>query len=297
MLVNLKGILKVATVSGLVLGGAWGIHSYTSAEHKTAATVTKADGTTSTAKAVKGVSSYDLKQLSSGMDEKMEWKGQARKKWLERIAKYLGEQPEAVEKSIGHHPPREAAMAAVIAKLSGQELDVVLKAKENRTWKEVAAQYKVNRREIRKEIRRILPRDARAFHFLKRHPGFAVQELSDYLGMEPKELVGLARKEKTNLAGLVKASILSKASGKSLEEVFAHKTRDNTWSEVGKSLGVDRSELRKAAKELLTRFRKDWKETTGWLKEIRRQGKEQEKDSSFAPQKAPKEREDSTSRL
>lgn len=74
-------------------------------------------------------------------------------------------------------------------------------------------------------------------------PDKMAQHLADKFGVSKEEVVTY-EKQGVHFQDLSKASLLAKASGKSLKDVMQTKTLDNTWKDVAASLGVTREQIR-----------------------------------------------------
>ncbi len=75
------------------------------------------------------------------------------------------------------------------------------------------------------------------------------QEISDTYGTNKDDILKY-QKSGVSFKDLSKASFLTKASDKSLQEVLAAKTPTNTWKDVAKSLGVTREKIKAVRQEM-----------------------------------------------
>jgi capsular polysaccharide biosynthesis protein len=80
-------------------------------------------------------------------------------------------------------------------------------------------------------------------------PDKIAQHIADTFGVS-KDDVLTYEKQGIRSKDLYKASLLAKASGKSLKEVMQTKTLDNTWKDVAASLGVTKEEIRAAHQDI-----------------------------------------------
>ncbi|SEM69586.1 hypothetical protein [Lihuaxuella thermophila] len=188
----------------------------------------------------------------------------------EKVASYLGMKKEDVEavlreKSLGIH---QIALAAVIAKKSNQPLSQVASAiKQKRNWKEVVQAYRMDPKEVWKELRLLFPQLNTKMHFLKNHPALLFQALASYLGREPEEIRKALYHSRVHPEGAMHAAVLAKASGKRLEEVLAIKTEKKTWKEVASALRVSPDQVKVERKKLQQLFRQELKKWREQLKE------------------------------
>lgn len=74
-------------------------------------------------------------------------------------------------------------------------------------------------------------------------PGKMAQHIADKFGVSKEEVLAY-EKQGVHFKDLNHASLLAKASGKTLKEVMQIKTLDNTWKDVAQSLGVTKEQIR-----------------------------------------------------
>lgn len=181
-----------------------------------------------------------------------------------RIAEYLGISRDEVEalidKGVEFH---DLVPAAAIAKLGDRDVQVVLKEKtEQKTWHSVAKDLGVDPREFRREMHRILPAGAKKKIWLDHHPEVVLKSIAEYLEMDEKKLKTIIKREKVRSRDWLKAAVLSKISGKPLDEVMAMR-KNRSWLEVASALGVSREEVfseMERLKKILKKHAEQWDE-------------------------------------
>jgi hypothetical protein len=187
------------------------------------------------------------------------------KKLTERIGSYLGMKPEDVDKIMQQEmiPPRQLAVAAVIAKKSNHSLtDVIATIKSKQSWQEVLSTYQLKKKDVWQELKNLFPEVNWKHHFLKNHPAVMFDVLAKYLGRTPDDIQNALYHSRVHPEGAVEAAVLSKASGKSYEDVLALKAQKNKWDEVAQALHVDKAkvdEARKQLQDLLKQEVKNWR--------------------------------------
>jgi hypothetical protein len=85
------------------------------------------------------------------------------------------------------------------------------------------------------------PREMMGHHQMD--PDKMAQHIADQFGVSKEDVLSF-EKQGVHFKDLYKASLLAKASGKSLKEVMQTKTLDNTWRDVAASLGVTKEQIR-----------------------------------------------------
>jgi hypothetical protein len=96
-----------------------------------------------------------------------------------------------------------------------------------------------------------------------------LKSIAEYLGMDEKELAAMIKGEEVRPREWMKAAVLSKISGKPLDEVMALKKK-GTWLDVAATLGVSREEVHREMrrlKEIIRKHAKQWKEEHGEKRE------------------------------
>jgi hypothetical protein len=192
-----------------------------------------------------------------------EQNGKLEEKFEEKIAAYLGMDKAETERILKQEmvPPRQAVVAAVIAKKKGVPLQQVITViKSKKSWKEVLDAYGLQPKEVRQELHRLFPGLDGKLHFLKNHPAVMLEVLAEYLGRKPEEIRNALYHSRVHPQGAVVAAVLSKASGKSYEEVLALKAEKKTWEETAKALQVSEEKVKQERKKLKELFRRNVKE-------------------------------------
>lgn len=235
-MLSLKKLIGTAAVLGLIGGIAFGVHQVSFAQVK--------------------------KQILGESGQTQQLQGTHREKAEEIVAKQLGMDVAQVKQLMATYQvkPGKLAIAGVIAKLSRQPLDQVLQTmKQKQNWKEVLSVYHLDRRAVVQELHKWFPR-AHAAKWLKNHPAVAFEILADYLGRTPAEIQQALYHSRLGLPGAVKAAVLSKASGKSYEEVLKLKEEKKSWKEIEQVLQIDQAKLKAEYKKLKSVFRKEIKQ-------------------------------------
>ncbi|TCP64833.1 hypothetical protein [Baia soyae] len=179
-----------------------------------------------------------------------------------KVSTYLGIPKAEVQKlaqdsKIG---VKNVVLGAVIAKKTNQTLAQVIAEKDKLGhWKQVMTAHKLEWKDIHPEMKKIAPHFGKKLGFFK-NPTMVYEVLSKYTGESTSTLKGLNEKYKVHPKGLMKASVLSKVSGKKLEDVLKLKTSDNKWKDVATKLNVDQQKLKEAKKELFTKLRAEKKQ-------------------------------------
>lgn len=75
------------------------------------------------------------------------------------------------------------------------------------------------------------------------------QHIADTFGVSKDDVLNY-EKQGVHFKDIYKASVLAKASGKSLKEIMQTKTLDNTWKDVAKVLGITKEQIRAVHQEL-----------------------------------------------
>ncbi|MDQ0417678.1 hypothetical protein J2Z48_001851 [Croceifilum oryzae] len=178
-----------------------------------------------------------------------------------KVSTYLGIPQAEVQKlaqdsKIGM---KNVVFGAVIAKKTNQTLPQAIAEKDKLgNWKQVMAAHKLEWKDIHPEMKKIAPHFGKKLGFIK-NPTLMYEVLATYTGESTSTLKGLNEKYKVHPKGLMKASVLSKASGKKLEDVLKLKTSDNKWKDVATKLNVDKQKVDAAKKELFTKLRAEKK--------------------------------------
>ncbi len=86
-------------------------------------------------------------------------------------------------------------------------------------------------------------------HHFQVDPDKAAQRLADNFGVSKDEVLKY-QQQGVNFRDLSKASLLAKASGKSLAEIMAAKTTANTWKDVAQSLGVTKEKMQAVRQDI-----------------------------------------------
>ncbi|MFC7440436.1 hypothetical protein [Laceyella putida] len=186
-------------------------------------------------------------------------------KLLERIGTYLGMKSEDVKKIMQQEmiPPRQLAVVAVIAKKSNHSLtNVISTIKSKQSWQEVLSTYQLKKEDVWQELKKRFPGVNWKLYFLKNHPAVMFDVLAKYLGRTPADIQNALYHSHVHPEGAVAAAVLSKASGKSYEDVLALKVQKKTWDEVAQALHVDKSkadEAHKQLQDLLQQEVKNWR--------------------------------------
>ncbi|SFX44336.1 hypothetical protein SAMN04487866_10816 [Thermoactinomyces sp. DSM 45891] len=179
-----------------------------------------------------------------------------------KVSTYLGVPKAEVQKlaqdsKIG---VKNVVFGAVIAKKTNQTLAQAIAEKEKLGhWKQVMTAHKLEWKDIHPEMKKIAPHFGKKLGLIK-NPTMMYKVLSTYTGESTSTLKGLNEKYNVHPKGLINASVLSKASGKKLEDVLKLKTSDNKWKDVATKLNVDKQKLVDAKKELFTKLRAEKKE-------------------------------------
>lgn len=85
--------------------------------------------------------------------------------------------------------------------------------------------------------------DRPAMHQRHFDPDKIAQRIADTYGVDKQEILNY-NKEGIKFKDLSRASLLAKASGKTLKEVMTAKTYDNTWKDVANSLGLTQEQIK-----------------------------------------------------
>jgi hypothetical protein len=237
MILSLKKVIGTAAVLGLVGGITIGVHQVSFAQMK--------------------------KQIldKSGLVQ-YQSQGERQEKAEDIVASQLGMSAEQVKQIMTTYQvkPGKLAVAGAIAKLSHHPLDEVLQTmKQKQNWKEVLAVYHLEPKAVLKELHQWFPR-AYARQWLKNHPAVAFDVLADYLGRTPAEIQQALYHSRVRPEGAVRAAVLSKASGKSFEEVLKLKEEKKSWKAVEQTLHIDKAKLKAERKNLMSCFRKEAKQ-------------------------------------
>jgi len=127
---------------------------------------------------------------------------------------------------------RDIGKAAMLANISGQSIDTVISKKtDSNTWKDVAAAMNISDEQIKSARQNRM-----AGH------------MSEKLGIDKETILNLLQ-QGYHPRQIGVANILAKESGKSIQDVLALKTNDNTWEDVADKLGVDKDQFKKDMKE------------------------------------------------
>ncbi|SFI97184.1 hypothetical protein [Thermoflavimicrobium dichotomicum] len=190
---------------------------------------------------------------------KQEKKEQRKEEVAKKIADYLGISKEEV--TVLMKKERHLVVAAVISKLSKQPIGKVVEAKKTeKTWKKVAEKYKIDRKQIKQEIHKLFPDIRKGKQLFHKQPKKVFDLIASYLGVKKDEVVLIWSNNKIHAHGIVKAAMIAKVSGKSLEEVVKLKQEKKTWKEVAAALNVKPEQLKAEAKKLKEQLKKKGKE-------------------------------------
>jgi hypothetical protein len=245
-MLKLKTVIITGTAAGLLIGGVMGVQHIAQAKQSGSTPFSWFASTARTQLLSNGETTTDAKK-----DKQL---------LVQQVAQYLGISVTEVQSLIDSGTlPRQLVPAAVIAKLSGQKIETVLAAKKGKTWGQVAQSFHVDRQAFRRELSRILPKDRLIRLFLQRHPEVALQTVASYLGKDPQQLSQLIQRYQLKPRDVVKAAVLSKASGKDIAQVVAMKTSQKQWSDVAASLGLKREDVRDEVQQLKKMFRQQLK--------------------------------------
>jgi len=188
---------------------------------------------------------------------------------IQKVSAYLGVSQTELEKWMNQYQvhPRQLAVAAVIAKKSGQPLPAVLEELKDSNLKRVIEKHRLEPKQIKAEMNRLFPQWKRKNTVLKNHPALLLEGMAAYLGRSPEEVRKAFYASRVHPKGALFAAALSKASGKSLEEVLALKQEKKSWREVIQALGVpedkvkeEMKRLRETMKRETNEWRAQWKE-------------------------------------
>lgn len=179
-----------------------------------------------------------------------------------QVADYLHMEAPEIEKLMRkeHLEQSEIVIAAVISKKRNKNLHQVIKERKmNQNWGFIDEADQLKPEEFWQEMEHYFPRVSWYPHVLQRHPTVLTDALIHYLGEDKRTIKHLIRQ--THYSA-VKAAILAKASGKSLDQILALKARESSWEEVEKDLHVkpQRIEMeRKRLKAIVYQEIKKWK--------------------------------------
>ncbi|WP_044641253.1 hypothetical protein [Risungbinella massiliensis] len=170
----------------------------------------------------------------------------------EKIANYLDQPKEhiiqiAQEKQLS---AKDLVMGAIIAKKGKRPFEEVIQEKATLgNWKAVAQKYHIAMEDVRRELHQLFPHMKKE-DLLTKNPDIVLKTISQYLGKEDQEIATLWEKHPVRPFGLFHAAILSKVSGKSLDEVLTLKTKENSWREIVDQLKLDKTKIDQERKVL-----------------------------------------------
>jgi len=159
------------------------------------------------------------------------------------------------------HSPADVLRAAVLAKMTGKTVDQVLAMKTpTNNWQDVLGTLNVKVADVRKEMRTLLAgarKEAgqeirlskRAWPRAKGHRQDAALFFKA-IGLDQDTLQQYVAKGYRR-ADVVKAGVLAKVSGKTIDQILAMKTASNTWEDVTASLGLTRQSIRTELQKLI----------------------------------------------
>lgn len=152
----------------------------------------------------------------------------------EHIAKTFGvNKTEVLNYNKGGMNFKDIGRAAFLANASGKSLDEVISHKTaTNTWKDVAKDMGITKEQL-KAARQTLN----------------ANRLNAKFGVDKATAMDLMNKG-YHVRGIAMASLLSKQSGKSIQDVIAMKNKDNKWQDVAKSLGIDDNTFKKDADQV-----------------------------------------------
>lgn len=185
-----------------------------------------------------------------------------------KVATYLSLPPADVEKIMKEEKigPRQLVVAAVIAKKSNHSLtEVIALAKQKGNWNDVLKAYGLDPKATWQEMRQQFAGTFGRMHMVENHPAVMFLALAHYLGRKPEEIRQALYHSQVHLGGAMQAAILSKASGKTFEQVLALKTEQNTWQDVSITLKVNEQQMKEAREKLQLQFKQDFSE---WKKQF-----------------------------
>jgi hypothetical protein len=139
---------------------------------------------------------------------------------------------------------------------------VIATIKSKQSWQEVLSTYQLKKEGVWQELKNLFPGVNWKRHFLKNHPAVMFDVLAKYLGRTPADIQNTLYHSRVHPEGAVAAAVLSKASGKSYDDVLALKAQKKTWDEVAQALHVDKAkadEARKQFQNLLKQEVKNWR--------------------------------------
>lgn len=135
-------------------------------------------------------------------------------------------------------------LAQLIANKTGKSVEQILQEKKTlKTWKAVLKKYNLDWKEIRKDLYKQFPMLSK-IRFLDRHPILVLEVVSSYLGLDEQKVIEAWKKNPVRSSGLVKAAVLAKLSGKSLDEVLSMKTKGTSWLEIAKQLKIEPEKIK-----------------------------------------------------
>lgn len=89
-----------------------------------------------------------------------------------------------------------------------------------------------------------------AYHHQQLTPEQAAERIANTFGVSKTDVLKY-NKDGKSFKDISRAAFLANASGKSLDEVFSHKTATNTWKDVAGNLGITKEQFKAARQNLM----------------------------------------------
>lgn len=128
---------------------------------------------------------------------------------------------------------KDIGRAAFLANASGKDLSEVISHKTaSNTWKDVSMEIGVTKEQFKAAAQNM-----------------TANRLNVKLGLDRQTTLDLLH-QGHKARNIAMAGLLSKDSGKSINDILAMKTKDNKWQDVAKSLGVNDDTFKKDVKQV-----------------------------------------------